>query len=1166
MANQRIKANLIPSCDIYPVIHLAQYDMSDGTGKQVEIELYYGADKFTIPSGASVTFRGTKRDKTGYSYAIEKFTDNVVTVDVRPQMTVLSGKHNAELRISKGETISNTIKFVMDIDSSALADDTKVSETDLSVIEKALQASDSVIQVKAEVERLKESVEASEKNAKQSEANASSASASSSQSAQASAESASSASQSATNAQASAESANASATTASTKATEAQTSAESAIQTKAEIEQLKKETIEQASTLTESAKQEISTVKDATVAEVTELKNSTVSEITSLKDSTIEAVTLLKDNAKAEADRATESSASAKAQAEKAEASADSVANVVSDVSQLKEDLTYKQNAKLTPVQFETVFGYYNGSSFVQGQKKWGALLMRVSVKKGDRYLYHGYCDNIYGVTFLDSEHNVVKQIQVPKNKEFEMNVDVTENAAYIDFYLAGTSSRMFVLKYNKADISNDDVGRIFIDASSELSETNDKYFTPTSENLVNGSGMILKSITPENDTVYRLSFTQFQSATVYVDDFCTVTGSGYIDGTEVYHENVTIFVPAGKTLRINDFNSSTHSSKFEKLVPITEQYIDSKNYKITRYGDCIKNPYTFKGKSCDVFGDSIARGWVHWDTSKYPITENNWVKLFCDKVGMTFNNHAVGGSSSSGVLAQITDAGKLTSDYVFVAFGVNDWQDAIALNDFRNNVNAICNALKENFTGIDVIFITPINHSEIIPHKTPIADLQEYRNIITEVVLSNGYSVVQGNTFPFPDKNGEYASLVFGDNIHPTEKIGYPIYANSLLTRIIDFKNPKNVVIYVGSSELSDEQKLSCDYICDGVDDQIEINQAINSLPDSGGEIHLSRGIFNISNSIDIKKRIKLVGEGKGLTLDRSNVNNGGTTLLTELKGGSVILISASDTLSDIKGITLSDFQIVGAGINIIDNYCNGINIDTYTDCVTLERLTICHCYFGLYVNKNGTVDDISITNCDFQRDSCGISIDGKGWQTRIENNIFWDMYGRLNTSGIVLSNGENIVNGNYFGVSSLLTQDTACAWISAKDSVSLTCNGNSFSKCTSNPIRFDAGGQFANISGNSFSEIGKASFQTYERAVLKVDGAGTGGGRISFTNNTVFWANGDDWKTSFLAYLTNQVAQVNISNNTVIDGIGKITEDELVYKSEDSTYAITIGNNALC
>ena len=342
MANQRIKANLIPLCDIYPVIHLAQYDVSDGTGKQVEIELYYGTDKFTIPSGSSITFRGTKRDKTGYSYEITKFSDNIVTVDVKPQMTVLSGTHFAELRISKGNTISNTIKFVMKIDSSALADDTKVSETDLSVIEKALQASDAAIQAKAEVEKLKESVEASEKNAKQSETNASQSATNAQESAESASTSAATASTKATEASTSATKAKESETNASQSATNAQESAESAIQTKAEVEQLKKETVEQTKTLTDSAKQEISTVKDATVTEVTELKNSTVSEITSLKDSTIEAVTLLKDNAKAEADRATEASTSAKVQAEKAKASADSIANVTSDVEKLKEDLPNK--------------------------------------------------------------------------------------------------------------------------------------------------------------------------------------------------------------------------------------------------------------------------------------------------------------------------------------------------------------------------------------------------------------------------------------------------------------------------------------------------------------------------------------------------------------------------------------------------------------------------------------------------------------------------------------------------------------------------------------------------------------------------------------------------------------------------------------------------------
>ena len=285
MANQRIKANLIPSYNmINPVIHLAQYDVSDGAGKQIEIELYYGADKFTIPSGSTVTFRGTKKDKTGYSYEITKFTDSVVTVDVKPQMTVVSGIHNAELRISKGNTISNTIKFVMDIDSSALADDTKVSETQLPTIEKASQAYDFVVSVQDKVE-------------------------------------------------------------------EAKASAESAIQTKAEVEQLKKETVEQTKNLTDSAKQEISTVKNATVSEVTQFKNDTISDITNIKERMVEEVTVIKDDAKAEAGKAKESETNAKQSetnasnsAKEAKASADSVATVTSDVGKLKEDV-----ASITP-------------------------------------------------------------------------------------------------------------------------------------------------------------------------------------------------------------------------------------------------------------------------------------------------------------------------------------------------------------------------------------------------------------------------------------------------------------------------------------------------------------------------------------------------------------------------------------------------------------------------------------------------------------------------------------------------------------------------------------------------------------------------------------------------------------------------------------------------
>ena len=101
---QRVRVNLIPAYDLaLPVIHLKQYDQTENSvGKQIELELYSGDDVYEIPSGATVTFQGTKLDKTGYQYEVTSFEGNLVTVDIKGQMTVLSGNHYAELRIVKG--------------------------------------------------------------------------------------------------------------------------------------------------------------------------------------------------------------------------------------------------------------------------------------------------------------------------------------------------------------------------------------------------------------------------------------------------------------------------------------------------------------------------------------------------------------------------------------------------------------------------------------------------------------------------------------------------------------------------------------------------------------------------------------------------------------------------------------------------------------------------------------------------------------------------------------------------------------------------------------------------------------------------------------------------------------------------------------------------------
>lgn len=216
---------------IPPIVNLKQFDKTaDANGKQLQFSLYDGSTVYSIPTGASVTIRGTKPDLTGYEYPCT-FTGNTVTVNVQAQMTVLPGRHNAEIRIAKGDDILGTFSFVMNIEKSALSN-AQISETDLPLIEQAAEAYN---KVQGKVEEASASASAakasadkastSEKNAATSEKNAKASADTSKASADASAKSASAAASSATNASGSATAASGSASAAASSATASANSA-----------------------------------------------------------------------------------------------------------------------------------------------------------------------------------------------------------------------------------------------------------------------------------------------------------------------------------------------------------------------------------------------------------------------------------------------------------------------------------------------------------------------------------------------------------------------------------------------------------------------------------------------------------------------------------------------------------------------------------------------------------------------------------------------------------------------------------------------------------------------------------------------------------------------------------------------------------------------------
>ena len=201
-----------------------------------------------------------------------------------------------------------------------------------------------------------------------------------------------------------------------------------------------------------------------------------------------------------------------------------------------------------------------------------------------------------------------------------------------------------------------------------------------------------------------------------------------------------------------------------------------------------LNSPYEFSGKKAFFFGDSITYGYIkNADGTASRATKGGYPGFFSEAVGLTHTNYGVSGSlfGTYDNLGRIGDKIKsraLNCDFVFVAGGINDWQCGVSLSDFRQAVEDVCSYIDANFDG-EVIFITPINHSGRKPLVDPVAELREYREIITEIALLHNFSVVQGGLFDFPTVDSPDAdkTLMFCDNLHPTE-YGYQFYADCLV------------------------------------------------------------------------------------------------------------------------------------------------------------------------------------------------------------------------------------------------------------------------------------------------------------------------------------------------------------------------------------------------
>lgn len=267
--------------------------------------------------------------------------------------------------------------------------------------------------------------------------------------------------------------------------------------------------------------------------------------------------------------------------------------------------------------------------------------------------------------------------------------------------------------------------------------------------------------------------------------------------------------------------------------------------------------------------------------------------------------------------------------------------------------------------------------------------------------------------------------------------------------TDLIDKKYIKPARFIIGTSATGWIEK-DCDYLCDGTDDQVEINAAIQALPVTGGEIVILDGTYNITAKIDVNKdNVSVKGNGSTTILKRmwncgiyyeggdywdgekegvihlSGVRgckveglciDGNKSVYVSYYNDGVFLDSASNNI--VTGTTCKDSGEAGIDLarsnsnSIVDNICTGnagrgIRLSHSSHNVITGNVNDNNEGYGVqlyYSDSNVVAGNVSNNNGD-----AGIRLDASN------NNTVTGNTNNDNKTGILLSFAKrNIITGN--------------------------------------------------------------------------------------------------------------------------------------------------------
>lgn len=343
-------------------------------------------------------------------------------------------------------------------------------------------------------------------------------------------------------------------------------------------------------------------------------------------------------------------------------------------------------------------------------------------------------------------------------------------------------------------------------------------------------------------------------------------------------------------------------------------------------------------------------------------------------------------------------------------------------------------------------------------------------------------------------------------------------------------------------------------DYLCDGVNDQVEINAAIASMA-NGGKVVLLEGSYTIGAKIEVKNKITLEGQGASSTsiLATNNLVNDSMLVLQEnCKITGLFISGFINSANNRDGIlvygksctiennTFSECK-TALSLNGSNNTVNSnMFVDNKSDCIYIETMSntvvgnICNSDYGC-IRVSGPANAITGNTCSTFTSSTvstGIYVNNN------DNTISGNTCSR-NTENIFIVGNRNTVTGN---ICSLGTVKGIQIIGTANTITGNTCNNNYIgihidalnssntitgNNCNNNDYAgiYQERGNNSNIVGNTcIRGTGLSSdYSTFQHTIL-IEGAG-GNNLIAINNimgknvkstNTTNMIFGNKWDAS--------------------------------------------------